>query len=69
MPQREDKFQKLVFDFIVKVKSAIVLLGIFLAGVFVESLFNFLGATKYLFLGIGGIGFLVYYFRIKMLEL
>lgn len=67
MPQREDKFQKLVFDFIVK--PAIVLLGIFLAGVFVESLFNFPGATKYLFLGIGGIGFLVYYFRKKILEL
>ena len=67
MPQREDKFQKLVFDFIVK--PAIVLLGIFLAGVFVESLFNFPGATKYLFLGIGGIGFLVYYFRKQILEL
>lgn len=67
MPQREDKFQKLVFDFVVV--PAIVLLGIFLAGVFVESLFNFPGATKYLFLGIGGIGFLVYYFRKKIAQL
>ena len=67
MPRMEDKFQKLVFDFIVK--PAIVLLGIFLAGVFVESIFDFPDATKYLFLGIGGIGFLIYYFRKKIGEL
>lgn len=67
MPKREDKFQALVFDFIVK--PAVVLLGIFLAGVFVETLFNFASATKYLFLGIGGIGFLIYYFRKKIGEL
>lgn len=67
MPRREDKFQKLVFDSVVV--PAIVLLGIFLAGVFVEALFGFPDATKYLFLGIGGIGFLVYYFRKKIGQL
>ena len=67
MPKGEDKFQKLVFDFFVK--PAIVLLGIFLAGVFVETLFNSPDATKYLFLGIGGIGFLIYYFRKKIDQL
>ena len=55
MPRVEDEFQRLVLDFIVK--PAIVLLGIFIAGVFVETLFNFPGATKYIFLGVGGIGF------------
>jgi len=47
----------------------VVLLGIFIAGVILETLFGFPGATKYIFLGVGGIGFLIYYFRKKISEL
>ena len=67
MPKQEDKFQKLVLDSIVV--PCVVLIGIFLAGVFVEELIGFPDATKYIFFGVGGIGFLVYYFRKKIGEL
>ncbi len=47
----------------------VVLLGIYIAGVFVKELFNLPNAVQYLFHGIGGIGFLVIYFRKKISEL
>jgi len=64
---REKELDKTVRDFIFI--PIVVLLGIYLAGVFVEELFGFPDAIKYLFLGVGGIGFLIYYFRKKIREL
>ena len=58
---------KIVKDFIVV--PVVVLIGVYIAGAFVEDFFNFGDATKYLFLGIGGIGFLIYYSRKKIGEL
>lgn len=58
---------KLVGDFIVV--PIVVLLGIYIAGVFVTELFNLPNAMQYLFHGVGGIGFLVLYFRKKIGEL
>ncbi|MDO8531355.1 MAG: hypothetical protein Q7T26_04175 [Dehalococcoidia bacterium] len=41
----------------------IVLISIYVAGTLVESLFGLPGAIKYIFLGIGGTGFVVVYFN------
>ena len=57
----EDEFQRAVNRFIVI--PALALLGIFLAGVFIESLFGVPDAVKKLFWAVGGIGFFAWYFR------
>ena len=54
---------KTVRDFIVT--PIVALIGIYVAGVFVKELFNLPNAIQYLFHGVGGIGFLIYYFRKK----
>ena len=58
---------KTVRDFIVT--PIVALIGIYVAGVFVKELFNLPDAIQYLFHGVGGIGFLIYYFRKKIGEL
>ena len=58
---------KTVRDFIVT--PIVALIGIYVAGVFVKELFNLPNAIQYLFHGVGGIGFLIYYFRKKIGEL
>jgi len=45
------------------VRPFIVLVGIYIAGAVVETLFDLPGAAKYIFLGIGGTGFAVLYFK------
>ncbi len=61
MPKREDEIQKAITRLIVI--PAIALLGIFLAGVFLETLFGIPDAVKKLFWAIGGIAFIAWYFR------
>jgi len=58
---------KIVRDFIVI--PIVVLIGIYVAGVFVKELFNLPNAIQYLFHGVGGIGFLVLYFRERIRKL
>ena len=58
---------KTVRDFIVT--PIVALISIYVAGVFVKELFNLPNAIQYLFHGVGGIGFLIYYFRKKIGEL
>lgn len=61
-PRRSDnEFQKAVTKFIAI--PAIALLGIFLAGTFMESLFGVVDAAKKLFWAVGGIAFFSWYFR------
>jgi|GEM_PF-4999518 len=57
----DNEFQKGVTRFIVI--PALALLGIFLAGVFMETLFGVPEAGKKLFWAIGGIAFFAWYFR------
>jgi len=58
---------KTVKDFIFI--PVVVLIGIYIAGVLVQDLFDLPNAVKYLFHGVGGIGFLIIYFRKKISEL
>jgi len=41
----------------------VLIVGIYIVGSFVEALFGISAAATRIFLGIGGIGFLVYYYR------
>lgn len=57
----EKEQQQIVFRFIVA--PVIILLGVYVAGTFVESLFGVPKAATYIFAGVGGVGFVVVYFR------
>jgi len=59
--QSYDPVAKAVQQFVVL--PIILLLGIYLTGSFVEALFGISAAATRIFVGIGGIGFLVYYYR------
>ena len=41
----------------------VLILGIYIVGAFVEALFDVSVAATRIFLGVGGVGFLVYYYR------
>lgn len=62
-----NKINKIVQDFIIV--PVVVLIGIYIAGVLVQDFFNLPSAVKYLFHGVGGVGFLIIYFRNKIKEL
>lgn len=61
MPKREDERQKAITRFIVI--PIIFLIGIYVAGVFIQELFGASDAAKKLFWAVGGIAFVAYYFR------
>jgi len=44
----------------------VAVIGIYIVGVLIEELFGVPGAVKYLFWGVGGVGFFAVYFRNKL---
>lgn len=56
-----DPVEKAVLRFIIL--PIILIFGIYIVGTFVEALFGIPAAATRIFLGVGGVGFLVYYYR------
>ena len=59
--QSKDPVVKAVERFIIL--PIILIFGIYLVGTFVEAFFGISAAATRIFVGIGGVGFLVYYYR------